>query len=143
MRFGALALALVVVAPVGCGFGGKKPVTCNGVPGLAIGLVFVCSAVAVAKFIAALYNCLLLSSLGRNLRGVWYTFGALEGGLKMSVGRDVSGVYEGALGRARSFLWRRAVDSHRFCVVERREGRRCEGVAGANGLHGGGIVVLR
>jgi hypothetical protein len=53
------------------------------------------------------------SSFGRNFRGVWYTLGALDGGLKTSVGSAREGVYEGASGRARSFLCRRSVDSWR------------------------------
>lgn len=58
-----------------------------------------------------MYKFRRLSSLGRNFSGVWYTLGALDGGLNINVGSGRFEVYDGASGRVRSFLWRRVVDS--------------------------------
>jgi hypothetical protein len=57
----------------------------KGVPGAATGLVCRKCATFVAYCCAAANNCLRLSSLGRNFSGVWYTFGAEDGGLNTSV----------------------------------------------------------
>jgi hypothetical protein len=62
---------------------------CKGVPGAAIALVCFECASREAYCSAALKSCLRLSSLGRNFNGVWYTFGAEDGGLNTSVGAEV------------------------------------------------------
>lgn len=81
-------------------------------------------------------SCLLLSSLGRNLTGVWYTLGDEDGGLKTSVGDESFAVYEGASGSASSFRCRRVVDSKRHCLRGSSEGAcRWNGQARSNDLH--------
>jgi hypothetical protein len=49
-------------------------------------------AVLVAWVEAAAYMARLASSLGRNFKGVWYTLGAAEGGLKIKLGSAREGV---------------------------------------------------
>lgn len=61
-------------------------------PAAAMGDAWRRRAVVVACAEAAAYIALLSSSRGRNFRGVWYTLGAEEGGLKMRLGSARDGV---------------------------------------------------
>lgn len=74
------------------GRGGSRDDVCKGVPAAAMGEVWRRRAVLVAWVEAAAYMARLASSLGRNFKGVWYTLGAAEGGLKIKLGSAREGV---------------------------------------------------
>ena len=65
---------------------------CSGVPAAAMGETWRRRADVVACADAAAYMARLVSSLGRNFSGVWYTLGAAEGGLNTKLGSARDGV---------------------------------------------------
>ena len=74
------------------GRGGRYEFVDSGVPGAATGEDLCRRAAAEDAERAWAYIWRRLSSLGRNLSGVWYTLGADEGGLKINEGAEEDGV---------------------------------------------------